>query len=153
MKEIYRHAAAVLVLRPFEDTYQVLLLNKPRKRDAWQIPQGGIEKGEFVEEAGLRELYEEAGVDDVKVIGQSRRVYQYDFPQSYRRFRPDNVKGQRIEFVLALAKKDCHVVVDDHEIVGHVWCGFDDLDQYLKRKRYLKFVRTLVDEACKIIDN
>ena len=33
-----------------------------RDHDAWQMPQGGIDRGESVEEAALRELREETGV-------------------------------------------------------------------------------------------
>ncbi|NOS68279.1 MAG: NUDIX domain-containing protein, partial [Candidatus Peribacteraceae bacterium] len=111
----------MLVLRPSEvclpggactTIYQILLLHKPRKKDAWQLPQGGVEGDENVTEAALRELKEEAGLDGCRVLGVSERVYQYDFPESFRRFRPDNVKGQRIEYVFALAPKDAIVTVD-----------------------------------------
>ena len=41
--------------------------------DAWQMPQGGIDKGENAEAAALRELREETGVfeDHVQIIGRS----------------------------------------------------------------------------------
>lgn len=146
-KEVYRAAASILVLRPSEDGYQVLLLNKPRKRDAWQLPQGGIEKGEETTKAALRELREEAGLKGVKVLGKSTHVYRYDFPPSYRRFRPDNVRGQRIEYVFALAPRDCHVEVDDQEIVGYMWCEPHELHRHIKRQEYLAFVQKLVREG------
>lgn len=158
-KEVYRAAASILVLRPADvcspdgcgAVYQVLLLNKPRKSDAWQLPQGGVEEGESVQKAALRELNEEAGIQGVKILGKSMRVYRYDFPPSYRRFRPDNVKGQRIEYVLALVPKDCHVKVDDEEIVGHVWCVAEELPRYIHRREYLRFVQKLIQEALRNI--
>ena len=112
--EIYRQAASVVLLRRSQacapegcsDVCEVLLLHKPRKRDDWQLPQGGVEEGEDAEKAALRELKEEADISGVTVLGKSREVYQYDFPPSYRRFRPDNVRGQRIAYVFALVGKD-----------------------------------------------
>lgn len=154
-EEVYRPAASVLLLRPSRvcakdacgEIHQLLLLQKPRKRDSWQLPQGGVEGNETVEEAALRELKEEAGIGGVRILGKSGEVYQYDFPQSYRRFRPDNVRGQRIEYVFALAPSDCAVHVDGHEIVSHAWVDPAQLHLYLRRKEYLAFVRQLFADA------
>jgi putative (di)nucleoside polyphosphate hydrolase len=48
----------------------------------WQMPQGGIDKGEDVRAAALRELEEETGVgpDLVEVIAQGSRPFLYDLP-------------------------------------------------------------------------
>lgn len=48
----------------------------------WQMPQGGIDKGEDVRDAALRELEEETGIgpDLVEVIAQASRPYLYDLP-------------------------------------------------------------------------
>lgn len=50
--------------------------------DAWQMPQGGVEKGETPREAGLRELEEETGVtrDLVEVLDQTKDWLTYDLP-------------------------------------------------------------------------
>ena len=42
------------------------------KSDSWQMPQGGIIKGEKLEEAAYRELYEETGVKKAKIILKSK---------------------------------------------------------------------------------
>lgn len=147
MPEGYRHAASVILLRPVEDGFEVLLVHKPRKRDAWQFPQGGMEEGESVRDTALRELGEETGVTDARVIGQSEKVYQYEFPASFRRFKGDKLKGQHVSFVFALAGKDPQVRVDNKEINGHVWVKPKELGFYIKRAVYLALARTLVAEA------
>jgi len=160
MQDVYRACASIAVFRPAEvcspegcgTIYQILLLRKPRKRDQWQLPQGGIEEGETLEYAALRELKEEAGMD-LEVVGRSERVYQYDFPASYRRFRPDNVCGQRIEFCYALAPKDATVQVDGEEIEDHVWVLPEQISQYIKRPEYLDLVRKVAVEGQKLIES
>ena len=53
-----------------------------RDDDAWQMPQGGIDKGETPRQAALRELREEVGLapDQVEVVAESRSWYSYDLP-------------------------------------------------------------------------
>lgn len=48
----------------------------------WQMPQGGIDKGEDPETAALRELEEEIGVGAslVEIIAGSREPLRYDLP-------------------------------------------------------------------------
>ncbi|MFD0985891.1 RNA pyrophosphohydrolase [Methyloligella solikamskensis] len=48
--------------------------------DWWQMPQGGIDKGEEPDVAARRELWEETGVTSVELIGESRDWYRYDLP-------------------------------------------------------------------------
>lgn len=46
----------------------------------WQMPQGGIDKGEDPTAAAYRELYEETGMRSVTLLGQSRNWINYDLP-------------------------------------------------------------------------
>lgn len=151
MPEVYRQAASIVVLRPNPTSegfaYDILLLHKPRKRDAWQLPQGGVEQGETVSEAALRELKEEAGMDGVEVLRVCDTVYEYDFPASFRRFRPDNVRGQQIKFLVALASKDAVVQVDGNEIDDFMWVRKDQIRDHIKRGEYLDIIEGLLSEA------
>ena len=51
-------------------------------KDAWQMPQGGVEKGEDARVAALRELWEETGVtaDLVEVVAETPGWLPYDLP-------------------------------------------------------------------------
>lgn len=150
MPDIYRSAASILVLRANpqdSSSYELLLLHKPRKNDSWQLPQGGVEKGETIEQAAVRELKEEASVDGCRVLGTSEVFYKYDFPAGFRRFRPDNVCGQQINFVLALAPENTQVTVDGVEVDGFVWVTMQTAVKYVKRKEYLELMKGLYEEA------
>jgi len=57
----------------------------PRKEGTghwWQMPQGGIDKGEDPQAAAIRELYEETGIRNVDVIAETPGWLRYDLPDS-----------------------------------------------------------------------
>jgi putative (di)nucleoside polyphosphate hydrolase len=71
----------------------------------WQFPQGGINRGERVEEALFRELKEEIGLDaaDVEVLGSTRGWLRYRLPRQYVR---DRCIGQKQRWFLLQLKSD-----------------------------------------------
>lgn len=54
------------------------------RSDAWQMPQGGIERDENLEEAAFRELNEETSLtkSTVDILAISKRWIKYDLPDS-----------------------------------------------------------------------
>ena len=68
---------------------RVLLGRRKRRRSSskdssgheWQMPQGGIDKGETPRAAALRELYEETNVMNVSFLAEAPQWLSYDLPQ------------------------------------------------------------------------
>ena len=48
---------------------------------AWQMPQGGIDKGEDAEPAARRELYEETGISSISLLAEAPDWITYDLPE------------------------------------------------------------------------
>ena len=76
----YRPCVGVMLTNPAG----LVFVGQRRDSDvpAWQMPQGGIDKGETPREAGLRELLEETGVteDLVRVLAETEGWLRYDLP-------------------------------------------------------------------------
>lgn len=70
--------------------------NDPVRLDhQWQMPQGGIDKGEDPQEAAFRELEEETGVVSATLIEVAPDWYAYDFPAEFQgRGRAGRYVGQ-----------------------------------------------------------
>jgi putative (di)nucleoside polyphosphate hydrolase len=49
--------------------------------EGWQMPQGGIDKGESPKQAVLRELKEEVGTDKAEIINEMEDWVTYDLPE------------------------------------------------------------------------
>lgn len=72
--------------------------------DVWQMPQGGIDEGEELRAAALRELWEETGVleEHVALIAQTREELLYDLPDELLgRLWGGRYRGQRQFWILA----------------------------------------------------
>lgn len=76
----------------------------------WQFPQGGVRKGESLEQALYRELEEEIGVrkSDVELVGQTERWLRYRLPARYvrRHQRPVCIGQKQRWFLLRLQSGD-----------------------------------------------
>ena len=62
-KTNYTHCAGGIIIN---DKKQVVVVNQ--NHDSWSLPKGHIDPGESNLEAAKREIYEETGIKDVKLI-------------------------------------------------------------------------------------
>ncbi|MGH8138234.1 MAG: RNA pyrophosphohydrolase [Steroidobacteraceae bacterium] len=75
----------------------------------WQFPQGGVRRGEALDEAAYRELNEEIGLarGDVVLLGQTARWLRYRLPAKYvRRNQQPVCIGQKQRWFLLRLKQD-----------------------------------------------
>jgi putative (di)nucleoside polyphosphate hydrolase len=92
---------------------------------AWQMPQGGCERGENPRTCAFRELKEEIGTYSAVVLAESKDFHQYNLPEALRAHAwGGRYRGQRLKwFAMRFTGKDDDINVDGHnaEFDGWLW--------------------------------
>jgi len=117
-------------------------------KSAWQLPQGGIEQGEEPEAAALRELEEEIGTCNAKIIGEIETWLDYDLPSELAgklwegRFRGQTQKW----FAMRFLGNDIEInptKVKNPEFSDWKWANIGEIQKMtvpFKREVYSKIV-------------
>mgnify|MGYP000008374334 CR=1 FL=1 len=121
---------------PYRPNVGVMLINqagavwvgqrKDRYEDAWQMPQGGIDRGEDAYEAALRELEEETGVSRglVQLVAESDGWLTYDLPHAVvPEFWGGKYRGQEQKwYLLRFTGRDDQVNIETGHPEFSAWC-------------------------------
>lgn len=128
-KNEYRpNVAMIIVSNSYPKVKEILIAERNDLLDIWQFPQGGIDKGESVKEALFREMKEEIGTDDAKIIAEYPEWISYDFPQKIaKKMKP--YRGQTQRYFLMKLKKKAKINLDTKhpEFIAHKFVGIEDV--------------------------
>tara|TARA_B100001121_G_scaffold184964_1_gene161572 strand:+ start:531 stop:1007 length:477 start_codon:yes stop_codon:yes gene_type:complete len=73
-----RNGVGIIVLNDKRKVFVAKRIDNPK--NFWQMPQGGVDKGESLLEAAYRELKEETNITKVKLIKEIEGTLTYELP-------------------------------------------------------------------------
>ncbi|MDP6375686.1 MAG: NUDIX domain-containing protein [Pseudomonadales bacterium] len=91
-----RHAARAIILTRQAEILLMRMAFPWREDEVWILPGGGIEAGETAEQAVRREVFEETGATDIRIVGEAwRREFLVEATGVYMKQRYFLVNAER----------------------------------------------------------
>ncbi len=127
--QAYRSGVGMVI---FNRDGLILVAERIHNPGTWQMPQGGIDAGEEPEVAVFREMEEEIGTRNAKIIGMMQEWICYDFPpHTARKIWGGKYLGQRQKWIaLRFLGDDAEIQLDLHtepEFSQWRWVAIDGL--------------------------
>ena len=158
MKEEYKKL-------PLRSGVGIILLNKENKvfvakridnpKNFWQMPQGGIDKGEDLYAAALRELKEETSITSIKLIKEIEGNFTYILPDNLigiiwkGKFRGQKQKWFIMRFMGD--KSEINIKTKHPEFLDWKWINLENLTEIAVPFK-LEVYKKLTPEIKKILN-
>ncbi len=118
--------------------------------DRWQMPQGGVDKGEDYLTAMKRELLEETSIRSIKIIKELDGFFEYELPQNLigiiwkGKFRGQKQKWYIVKFFGD--ENEINLKTKNPEFIEWKWIIPDDLPKVIvdfKKDLYIKLLKNI----------
>jgi bis(5'-nucleosidyl)-tetraphosphatase len=139
----HRSAGIIVFRREGDECLFLLILSRLTKRPLWEFPKGGVDEGETVLQAAMRELFEETGIaeSEVTLIPEFQRTEDYRFTSGRSDSR--SLIHKQVTYFLGRTDKS-DVTLSAKESSEFAWLNFADAT---KRLRYKERRKLLLDAA------
>ena len=116
----------------------------------WQMPQGGVDKGENYISAMQRELFEETSIKNIKIIKEIENILEYELPENLvgiiwkGKFRGQKQKWYITKFLGQ--DNEINLNTKHPEFIDWKWLEPNKLPEvivHFKKDLYLKLLREI----------
>lgn len=113
-----------------------LILKRVMYWRGWEFVKGGVEKGETLKKAVLREIREETNINSNCVLSCLNTGVEFKFDYSVKMQRERGVAGGLYKTFIVRVKSKCRVKIDqiEKEHDGFAWVSKKEVLRMVKRK-------------------
>jgi 8-oxo-dGTP pyrophosphatase MutT (NUDIX family) len=116
----------------------------------WEFPKGHIEKGESEEETVKREIFEETGINDIKIMPGFKKYIKYFFRQYKEKVSEEERKKGKTPWVFKLvvffiAETKTKEIKISPEHTGFLWLPIDEAIKKITFKNSKKLLKEAND--------
>lgn len=119
-----------------------LLLERKETKDDWTFAKGHIEEGEIPKETAMRELKEETGISEIKILDLPLIHEEYEiFKHGEKRLKINN-------YFIGFVKQN-KVKIEEKEIQSYKWVTYEealDAFKYERRKQVLREAQKYLED-------
>jgi len=141
----YRNGVGIMI---FNDQKKIFVGKRIDNQEAWQMPQGGVDRDEDFETAAKRELFEETGIQSVRIVQISKQEFIYDLPNHLLgKIWKGKYKGQKQKwFLMKFLGPDSEINISQKhpEFNEWKWVDLDELPRLIvpfKKKLYVSIIK------------
>jgi len=148
-----RNGVGIIVLNNKNKVFVARRIDNPK--NFWQMPQGGVDKGESLLEAAYRELEEETNITNVKLIKEIEGTLTYELPAHLLgKIWKGKYKGQKQKWFLMRflgLDSDINIKTENPEFVEWKWINLEEITNVVVNFK-LHVYKDLKEKINKIIN-
>ena len=126
-----RNGVGIVVLNKENKVFVAKRIDNPK--NFWQMPQGGVDEGEKIFNAALRELEEETGMKNVELIKEIEGTMTYELPKHLLGIIwKGKYKGQKQKWFLMRylgRDEEINIKTDKPEFLEWKWVDIDKITE------------------------
>jgi len=145
----YRPAVVGIVVDNYDNF--LLLQSVFYKEDEWSFPGGGVKDNEDPGVALIRELGEELGTSNFYMLGKSRHVVEYDWPDGVilRHFRESGIMWRgncQTQYLVKFTAKKREIKPNPEDIREVKWVTLEELPLFLVFPKQWENTKKTIEE-------
>ena len=118
--------------------------------DKWQMPQGGLDKGEDYISAMKRELYEETSIRNIEILKEIEGFFEYELPKNFvgiiwrGKYRGQKQKWFIVRFIGK--EKEINLKTKNQEFIEWKWILPNELPKVIvnfKKNMYEQLLKNI----------
>ncbi len=135
-KKVKMAAGGIVIDTPKEGAPRVLLVHRPRYDD-WSFPKGGVDEGESLEQAAVREVKEETGIEC--------RIRRALLSTSYIYRTRKGARRPKVVYYFLMESKRKRFKIQGDEVDRAEWFDVTEAQEVLSYDRDKKILASLFD--------